>query len=489
MTQSLQANRQWLKTLFSRYHEIGHIRENFDRLLENHYGISNERPVATGHQPVIYHPGLLFKNHFTGQAARQMGTTPAINLVVDTDLAHVNVPVPAYSHGEPVKTFARIANEKELTFSAFHPSHEQVQAFFTFIREHITSLAQDRITEAFDQYKAAFDQAYRDGSSFVDALVILRNRFDAWLGYPIRDVKVSGLARSFPYWQYIAFILQHIEAYRTAYNQAIEENRRKDYQPVRFMHQYQGWIELPFWLEDNGQRHSVYFKKQPGQFRFWAPEAQREITLSLNGTTPEQVAEQLQEHLILYPKATTLTQLIRLFLCDVFVHGSGAAEYEQVNNRFLQLFFSMDRAPAFYTATGDLYLPFSDDMPDLKDVKADHHRKSKWLREAHRNPEGQLDNRLAEQYKKKKKAIAQKMSQENQPERRKDYHHQLQEVDRQIKEELKPQIEQVKQELAHYESLLEKQDVYFERRYPYFLYPAEELTQENFREHLRVKRH
>jgi hypothetical protein len=40
--------------------------------------------------------------------------------------------------------------------------------------------------------------------------------------------------------------------------------------------------------------------------------------------------------------------------------------------------------------------------------------------------------------------------------------------------------------LTHYEKILEKEHIYLERKYPYFLYPEGTLTREQFERKLRT---
>ena len=47
---------------------------------------------------------------------------------------------------------------------------------------------------------------------------------------------------------------------------------------------------------------------------------------------------------------------LRLLVVDQFVHGIGGGRYEQVNDRIIQRFFSID-APAFCVTTATLYFP------------------------------------------------------------------------------------------------------------------------------------
>jgi hypothetical protein len=222
---------------------------------------------------------------------------------------------------------------------------------------------------------------------------------------------------------------------------------------------------------------------------FRSEEEGTEVQLSIERKDEQTIIRELRDSLVLYPKATTLTQIIRLFLSDVFVHGKGAVEYEKINNLFLKDFFQMDRPLAFYSVTGDIYLPLKQNLPDYENLQVQYREKKKRLKEMKRNPEDHLENGLATSFKQKKKELARQMSQENNPQKRKAIHGQLEQLDDDMIRHLSDHMEKLNDELRQYEALLKKSKVYYERTYPYFLYPEGYLTKQRFEENLKLQKH
>jgi hypothetical protein len=73
----------------------------------------------------------------------------------------------------------------------------------------------------------------------------------------------------------------------------------------------------------------------------------------------------------LFPRALLLTALVRLGFCDVFVHGTGGARYDQAMERWVQMWLGVAPAPKV-VATATLRLALAEDgpLPDERAVAA-----------------------------------------------------------------------------------------------------------------------
>jgi len=484
----IRENRVWMEELFSNHPEIRQIGKEFADYMHTVYGEIPHPRIVTGHQPVIYYPGLLFKDHFVGEMAKQMDGS-AWNLVVDTDEAGLQVPVPHYAGGKLEKKRITLPNTESRAFSGWHPSRQETDHFFQALQQQLETIPHPQIQAAFKEFRDKLYTLLEEDQSFTDALTHLRNKQDESMGCQIRDHKIGDLVRSYPYAHYVWYIIKHIRAYTSQYNQAVEQGRRKDYQPVKTLHHQEGWYELPFWLEKDGKRLPVNLYKDQQRLIFRAGETGPQVTLAIAGKDETTIIETIRNSLVLYPKATTLTQVIRLFLSDIFVHGKGAVEYEKINNTFLRDFFSMNSKKTFFSVTGNMYLPLMKDLPDYEHLQRDYKRKQKWLKQVERNPEDHLENGLAEKYKEKKKAIARQMAHEESPEERRKHHHWLEQLDDEMKSHLAMKIEHTRKEMNHLEAILQKKDILYERQYPYFLYPHRMLTKENFARNIKIQTH
>ena len=71
-----------------------------------------------------------------------------------------------------------------------------------------------------------------------------------------------------------------------------------------------------------------------------------------------EIISKIAESAVVFPKAITTTLMFRLFLCDIFIHGTGGASYDKITDEIIKDYFSPDKScPEFLSATGDIYLP------------------------------------------------------------------------------------------------------------------------------------
>lgn len=477
-------NREIINKLFSGNKELEHIRNMFRQETGLSAVDESKKVVATGHQPTIFYPGLLAKNVFAAEIAEEAETKP-VNFFVDTDIAEFNVPVPLQTNNDFEKKYVGLRNPYNYVYSAFDPPETEVHNFFQQMSTALDTLSDSEITEAFIRFKSTFFQFYNETKQFLETLHRMRDDFQYnKLGIGFSNFFISEISDTRAYTNYVLYIIEHIEDFQKAYNQAIENNKNGDYQPVKFLASEDGWYEIPFWLVKYQQRYPVFVKKRKKAIEFSSASANEKISIDTDAEE-DQVVEQLQEALTLYPKATTLTLMIRLFLCDVFVHGTGAVEYEKVNDDFLKLFFPMQETPAFCTATGDFYLPLTDFPSDYHHLKNDYEKKKNWLKEVKRNPEDFLDGEKAEKYKAEKIELAKNLAREKDSRKRKEIHRQLESVNEKMLTELEPQIHHLNSTLNYYTKILDKKEVLYERTYPYFLYPEGYLTRERIRQDTR----
>lgn len=486
LTGVVRNNQEWLEDLCSGHPEIRQIRKEFAAHMQGMHGNGPSPMIVTGHQPVVYYPGLLFKDHFVGEMAKHIGGS-AWNLIVDTDLADFQIPVPYYDNGQLHKTLISIPNPENLAYTSLQLPRQETDHLIQNMDQHLATLPDSQIKNAFSRFRQNFYGLLDAGHRFTEALSALRNKQDATMGHRITDHKISEIVGSYPYAHYVWYIIKHIRDYTSHYNLAVKQGKRKDYQPVKTLHHQDGWYELPFWLEKDGKRLPVNLYKDQQRLIFRAGETGPEVNLVIAGKDEASIIEAIRNSVVLYPKATTLTQVIRLFLSDIFIHGEGAVEYEKVNNTFLRDFFSMKSKGTFFSVSGDIYLPLMENLPDYENLQRDYKQKQQWLKQVDRSPEDHLENGVASQYKEKKKEIVRQMSQEESGEQRRKHHRRLEQLDEEMKDLLSEKMEQVRKKLNHYKAILKKKDILYERQYPYFLYPDEWLTREQFNRNMRAK--
>ena len=480
----LEENRKLLNKIFRDDKELAEIkkklREETGILPENY----DDYIIATGHQPVPYYPGLLFKNFFTGNQSKKTGVK-AYNFIVDSDKGSVKISVPFKQNNEYRKEILTLKEDPHSIFEGFQPTEKTVNDFLQSVRKHLKTLEKEEFYKTFTVWKNKFFNEYKQNNSFIDALINLRTQQESSLGVSLINKKISGIAKSTAYYRFISYIIKHIEKFKEAYNNSVKKKSKGDYQPVKIMHEEDGWIELPFWLIQDNKRYPVKIKKEQKKLRVASEEADFKFSVNMNNW--DNLSTELKNKILLYPKATTLTFMIRLFFCDLFVHGTGAVEYELVNNDFFQSFFHLEKTLSFYAVTGNIYLPLLGNKLNHEDLQKRYSENKKWLKEAQRNPEDLLDKETADNYKNKKKELATRMKNEKDGDKRKKLHRKLEDLNEEMKTFLKDQVDTIKKEVSRDEYILHNEEIFLERYYPYFIYPPNSLTVDCFHNNIVIK--
>lgn len=476
-TLETNTNQHILSTVFRKYPELEAIRQSFQKELGIAAITDEHQPViATGHQPVVYYPGILCKNYLAGKWAQQL-KGKAVNFVVDSDKARINVPIPYQENQELFRTEAGIANTSDQVFADFFPSREQVGQFLQTIETSLATLSYPEFYKACQLYQQAFKKVFEEtGADFIQTLMVLRNRFDVSLGYDIRDIRVSEVVKTQAFYQYVYYITRYAKRFQYIFNNAVKVYKSEHYQPVRSLHQANSWYELPFWVISRSGRSTLWCRQEVEEIQLSAETMKEPVVISTRHRNENAISEEMRQRIALYPKATTLTFMIRLFLCDGFVHGTGAIEYETINNEVLHSFLNLEHPLTFVTATGDIYLPLTQSSVDEQSLKQDYYQKKKWLEQIERNPMGLLSPEEAKPYKERKKEIAAGLQTEKDHDKRKKIHQQLTRIDEEVKTLFSDQIKHVNEILQFYDQLIKKKEVYFERQYPYFIYPVNHLN-------------
>lgn len=387
---------------------------------------SEEEPtlVFTGHQPGFPHPGIMTKNALAHFLARRQPAGLAVNLVVDTDHRALELPLPVYTRrffGDfllenhlPSGLAARIRRVLEKAFSEEELNNLYSDEINWFGRRTLPLspprvLARAQITA--DQLKAIRDRMNTASGQLPANWTDLRRRL-AWLadmlspdhfpgngtniplvnllnrirrateeqaGLDITDIPLSQICHLASYRGFLNEIAGRAGEYRAAFNQSLknyrsEHNIHNNAQPLPDL----GPGELPFWkLVCTSSGRSILLPKDtkdsiPTDDRQTATPGH--CPAHPTGDCPDwrrlpllvsDLAE--EENLLAWPRANSLTIFARLFLCDVFIHGTGGARYDTISDDVIRTFFGIE-PPEFITATTTLAPPFPDTPRDYPRV-------------------------------------------------------------------------------------------------------------------------
>ena len=450
---------------------------------------------VSGHQPILFHPGVWVKNFVTAKLASSCGI--GINLVVDNDtLSATSIRVPAGSAESP-----RI---ELVPFDDPRPTQpwEEVRIlnrdlFRSFPDRVESALADRNLRPMLHEFWQVAVQHAEKNDRLSDVLTAARATTERRWGAGNLELPLSRLCRLDPYLWFSSHILAHLPRFHAIYNEVLGEYRavngiRSRRHPVPDLAIRENWFEAPFWIWRAGDRI---------RRRLFARQEERDVLLSDGAETigrlpisPEREAccavealREMQEAGWRFrTRALTTTLFSRLCLADLFLHGLGGAKYDEMTDRLISRFFSLP-VPDFLMLSGTVRLPMESHPVDEGDVQ----RLRRQLRELEFHSERYLplsrvdDTRELVEEKQRLVAFQQVVSARRRGEsvhwnageapEGYDRFRRLQDVNRSLSRFTQREREDLLMELTRTQSQLAANGILRDREYAFCLFPAEKL--------------
>ena len=349
-----------------------------------------------GHQPQLFHPGVWLKNFALDALARQHSGV-AINLLIDTDtIKQTAIAVPGGSASSPTATPIEIDRPGEPVPLEDRGilDRELFNRFGSRVAEQIAPLVSDPLIR--DYWPLVVERS-QQVDNLGACLAQSRHKLEADWGLSTLEVPESVVSTSEPFCWFAAHLLAQLPAFRTTYNEAVQEYRqanriRSSAHPVPDLGESDGWLEAPFWIwtADDPIRRRLFAKYQRDRILICD---QRRLEFSLPLTADglatwavQRLAEMAGRGVKIRPRALLTTLWARLVLGDMFLHGIGGAKYDRVTDRLIERFFGL-AAPRFLVASGTLHLP----VDHLPTTGEDAQAVGRQLRELTYHPECHVD--------------------------------------------------------------------------------------------------
>jgi hypothetical protein len=413
--------------------------------LERAWGVPSGEPLLmTGHQPEFVHPGIWARFLLLDLLAQRWGWKGAA-FSVDFDLADgLAVEVPFLCASELLRRKVRLSLEGGGTFESLAaPSPEAWKHFLTEIDGDLDCQAGARAQHAF---RRVFDFTPPANVAFPSFLISLRRFWEGGPQYP--EFTFSSLTRMESFQQFALSLISNARPFAETLNAALAAWRmrhraRSTAVPFPDLATSGGKVELPFWWIEGGQRLPLFLRDDH-------LEAGSRILGPTGGMLHEGAIR---------PRAVTLTLYLRLAMADLFLHGAGGADYEEVTDEVILKYFGF-QPPAYASASLTLFLP---------GLEIPLNQWKRFLRDLEQRPEHYLARlqreALAECIKEKAALLeAGKLD-------RAGYRH-LQELNQRLRQPLRAQIISLERRVAWAE---EAHKVSAFRGYPFLFYQAEEV--------------
>jgi hypothetical protein len=313
--------------------------------------------VLTGHQPVIFHPGLVYKYHLTRQFAEQ-NRAAAAAIIIDSDYGDAGLfPVPVRESSETTSAHrwsprsvswctgeGLFLNSQLIPVSARRQLADEIEA------DLIRSECSESIT-VFRETARRLEQLGQIPA--VAAITILRHA--AGIGSGIPDVPLTTLCRLPEAVRFFAGILKRARGFHETYNETlntfrIQQKIRNPANPFPNLQSAGADFEMPFWMVCAGtNRRQVLWIRQRGGDQ-WLYAGSDEICLLSPGHEAEAMMAAMFSDQLAVPRGALITAFLRLLFSDLFIHGLGGGKYDPATNLLIQNWWN-EIPPPFASAT------------------------------------------------------------------------------------------------------------------------------------------
>jgi hypothetical protein len=437
--------------------------------------------VMTGHQPELFHPGVWAKHFLLQRIANDLGAT-AVDVVVDTDgFASIAVTAPCMAPEVRRCTQYLAIGTKDNCFACTAPpAADDVDQFCRTCDQLLSTLPAPAVRRHFGEFCDALGSARVDASNLSELLTFARRRYEAPTGTDYLELPITDLIRGRSFADFVADMALGARRFSEVYNDELGKyrslnNTRSTAQPFPNLEIGETRVELPLWAIEDGRRQTVYAQESPTGVRLLRGERPI-VDLPRDGIA---AASLLQEtHAQIAPKAVALTLFVRVFCCDLFIHGVGGGRYDVVTNGVCRRFYGVE-PPSFVVASLTMYLPLgahnvTDDELAVarKRLNTLAHNPDSLLGEVQFETEAEREEavRLASE----KDVLVREIASPDAD--KKVLGAKIREVNATLAEILLPLREEYTQELTRLEAQRQATEVFTNRGYPYCLWSPEEIA-------------
>lgn len=437
--------------------------------------------VMTGHQPELFHPGVWVKYFLLQRIAEEMGAT-AVDIVVDSDgYDTLAMTAPCMSpEVRRCRQYLAVGSTDSCYACSPVPSQSDLDEFCHAGDQLLATLPAPSVRRHFQQFCEGLRSASADATSLSELLTFSRRRYEAAAGTDYLELPVTHLVRGEAYARFVADIALDADRFTKAYNRELAEYRaltrtRSPAQPFPDLAVSGSRFELPFWGLRGGRRETI-----------WADVGHDSVSLLAGGdvivTFPADAASAThlihESGVLLAPKAVALTTFLRLFCCDLFIHGVGGGRYDAVTDGICRRYYGIE-PPAFVVASLTMYLPLGAHAVTDEEIAAARER----LNRLEHNPDALLGEVDFDQAIEREEARALAAEKKHLVEQialpgadKKQLGVRIREVNARLSELLAPLRAEYEGRLASLEAQMKAHEIFTDRGYPYCYWSPEEVA-------------
>ncbi|MBK8270882.1 MAG: hypothetical protein IPK83_22260 [Planctomycetes bacterium] len=333
----------------------------------------------TGHQPQFFHPGVWLKNAAAAHLAKSSGHGSARFLVVDSDVPG-KLAVEWPDDSEPICRVGRVAVRSFKDWQSYEQIGPEASTELAMSMAALPERIDPNQPTPMEAFRTVFamegGKIHGDDANYVARWIRAMKAVDAMHG--VRGLDYFRISHVMQYgntapvendlgraaWAFVEHLAMQAGHFAQAYNAALAKYRirngiRGTQHPIPDLQIDGERIELPFWsISPNGPRRRVFAEARRGSgVNLYAEnEPIGEVAVPL--PQPDDMCTLMDNRLplSLRPRALAQTLFMRLFGCDLFIHGIGGAKYDTITDDIIRDFFQT--VPPEYTCvSATLRLP------------------------------------------------------------------------------------------------------------------------------------
>ena len=349
--------------------------------------------ILTGHQPRLFHPGVLFKNVVLHLLAEQVRGV-AINLIVDNDLTgSASVRVPSGTVSEPRLT--TVAYDDSTADLPFEERRLIDQTLFNSFGDRTThQLEPFGVRPLVHQWWPQAIEASRRDSNLGRCIAAARHQLEASWGLNSLELPVSRMCETASFRRFVLYLFEELPSFLQCHNRCLLEYRRVNRirsrsHPVPELEVIpDGWSEAPLWVwtVEDPHRRRLFVRRSGPQWDLTDRNGNRWKLPRGIAERPDAALDAFsqlaQRGIKIRPRALMTTMYARLVLSDLFIHGIGGGKYDQLNDAIMQQWLGIE-PPRFLVATATAQLPIARSGMTDEDLK----RVDRQLRDLDYNPD------------------------------------------------------------------------------------------------------
>lgn len=317
------------------------------------------RIVATGHQPGLYHPGIWVKDFLLQRLSDESGAT-GIDFVVDSDAVEpVAVTVPEMG---PTVTRRETSLQLDSVGACYActpaPSPAAIAEFLERVGATLTGLPVPAVSRHFRDFGEALELAAHRAVNLAELLTAARRLYEGSAGTDYLEASVVGVSGTEAFSRFAVHLALNARRLAGAFNAELAEYRartgtRNLAQPFPDLAQEGDAVELPLWALADSAREPVWAVADGDTTRLVVAGGE----IAALTVDPAQALSSLDRAGIrLAPRAVALTMFVRMFCCDLFIHGLGGGRYDRVTDGIIRRFWGVE-PPRFAVASMTMHLP------------------------------------------------------------------------------------------------------------------------------------